>query len=236
MAKMATTPVLLVQATPRIADALGRVLSEADFEVVASFQDHIAACSASGTLAEPELILLLEQASNSPQTDVIEYLCLSYPEAQVVVLGRADCPVALSAYVEAGASGRLTLAMTKSAMLRSLRIILYGGRLFVSGDGRKVVPENEWDRRQSMRRQTYMACRIDPGKGKPLVAGTIFEMSHAGAKIRMNAYAHLPSAFNIKIKEGLTRKCQVIRRSDGCFCVEFADTMGGKRLAAPTLA
>lgn len=225
---MAVTPVLLVQAKPRLAKVLGRILSEGGFGVVESFEDHVAACGMSGNITEPELILLMEPAADSPQIAVIEYLRLSYPESQLIVIGHAGDKVALSAYVQAGASGRLSLAMTKSALLRSLRVILYGGRLFVSGNGRNVVPEDEGDRRQSLRRQTYMACEIDPGKGRPPAAGTIFELSHAGAKFCMDGRAQLPASFDLKIKGSLTRKCQVIRRSDGCFCVEFADGIGGR--------
>lgn len=228
---MAMTPVLLVQAKPGISKALRRVLSEDGFDVVASFEDHVEACGVSGRITEPELILLLEPVAGDPQTDVIEYLRLSYPEAQLVVLGHAAEKVALSAYVQAGASGRLSLAMTRPAMLRALRVILYGGRLFVSGDGRTVAPADEHDRRRSTRRPTYMECEVDPGKGRPHVAARVYEMSHAGAKLRVDAHVRLPASFDLMIKGGLSRRCQVVRRSKGCFCVAFADGFGGSASA-----
>ena len=224
---MAAIPVLLVQAKPSLAKALRRVLAKEGYDVVASFEDHAEACSVSGAIAEPELILLLEPAAAAPQTDVIEYLRLSYPEAALVVLGQAAEKVALSKYVQAGASGRLSLAMTRPAMLRALRVILYGGRLFVAGDGRKMLPEARWDRRRSLRRDTFMRCEVDPGKGRPHATGRIYEMSHAGAKIRLATNVRLPAAFDLRIKGHLTKRCQIIRRSEGCFCVEFADRLGG---------
>ncbi len=225
---MEKTPVLLVQTKPDFGQALERILSSEGFEVVASFEDHADACSVAGSITEPELVLLIEPAGEGPQTDVIEYVRLSYPEAELVVIGWNAAKVAISAYVEAGASSRLSFAMTRSTMIRALRVILYGGRLFVSGDGRKVVPEDQWDRRRSLRRSTFMSCIIDPGKGRPEFDGRIYELSHAGAKIRVDKHVRVPASFDLKIKSGLTRRCDVTRRSDGCYCVSFADALGGR--------
>lgn len=224
---MGMTPVLLVHAKPDFSTAFERILYKDGFEVVACFENHDEACSVAGSIIEPELVLLIEPAGTGPQVEIIKYLRLSYPEAKIVVIGRDAAKVALSAYVEAGANGRLSFAMTRSAMIRALRVIQYGGRLFVSGDGRKIVPEAQWDRRRSLRRATFMPCVIDPGKGRPEFSGRIHELSHAGAKIQVAKNVRVPTSFDLTIKAGLTRRCDVTRRSDGCYCITFADGFGG---------
>jgi DNA-binding NarL/FixJ family response regulator len=203
--------------------ALGRGLTAVGFDVVGDFA-HAGACAdAAGGFDEPDMVLMLTpEAGAIGEADVLG-LRRMYPEARLVILAGEATRAELTSFIEAGLDGYLPVTLDAKALAQSLRVVLLGERLYITGNRTAAARVTQSDRRAAPRKRTIRRASIVVD-GKPgVIEGMVLDMSATGAKIRPAQIGDLPSRFELRCGFGRTYNCQIVRRSAFYLGVQFVE-------------
>jgi DNA-binding NarL/FixJ family response regulator len=220
---MVRTNICLAGGTAAARGALAVALAEAGFDVVGSFADAGVCAEAAGRIDEPELVLLLIPGKGRVlEADVLTVKRM-YPEASAVVLGDGTTRAELTGYIDAGLDGYLPGSIETRALAQSLRVILLGEQLYITGTKAAAARVMRSDRRASPRRRTIRRASILVDGKSGIMDGMVLDMSETGAKIRPADIAGLPSRFELRCGFGQTYLCEIVRRSAFYLGVQFVD-------------
>ena len=201
--------------------ALARGLTSVGFEIVGSFAGADACAGAAGSFEEPELVLMLASEQGSiPEADVT-FVKRMYPEASAVILDGGATRADLMAYVDAGLDGYLPATLEPAALAQSLRVILLGEQIYVTGTKTALAAAARSDRRGSPRKRTIRRASIVIEGRAEVMEGTILDMSETGAKIRPADIAAMPPRFELRCGFGRAYRCEIVRRSAFYLGVQF---------------
>ena len=217
---MSKAPIYLAGGDSEVRDALRAALDETYFHVVGSFNCHDECATAGELMVEPELIVILALEPEAQPDRGIETLRAVFPDVHIGVVGNNPGKDRLSSCMELGASGYLPWSVSPEALIQSLRLILLGEKMFISGSrpNRSLKPT---DRRGSPRRRTIQKAEIVFNDGYCTMDGTILDISDSGAKIRPMDLLNMPSHFELRIKYDRTYQCEVVRRAGFYVGVRF---------------
>jgi two-component system nitrate/nitrite response regulator NarL len=200
---------------------LARSLTSVGFEIVGDFADADACAGAAGSFEEPELLVLLAPEHGPVREADVAFVKRMYPEASAVILDGGATRADLMAYVDAGLDGYLPATLHATALAQSLRLILLGEQIYVSGSKPALAAAARADRRGSPRKRTIRRASIVIDGRAEVMEGTILDMSETGAKIRPANIAALPARFELRCGFGRTYRCEIVRRSAFYLGVQF---------------
>jgi len=221
---MSNSPFCIVGGTAEERRSFGLTLTSAGFSVVQTFADTSSCVDAAGAIDEPDLILLLSTAKGAGGDGDVTALRRMYPEARIVMLGGGATRAEFAAYIDAGLDGYIPSTLDASALVQSLRVILLGEQIFITGSRTAAAAATRSDRRSSARRRRLQKAAILVDGRATLVDGMVLDMSDTGAKIRPGNMARLPARFELRCGFGRTYKCQVVRRSGFYLGVQFVNS------------
>lgn len=202
---------------------LGRGLAAGGFDVVGSFPDAKACADAAGGFEEPEMVLMLAPAQGViGEADVLSIKRM-YPEASAVILDGRATRAELTAFIEAGLNGYLPATLEANALLQSLRVILLGEQLFITGTKPAAAKAAPSDRRASPRKRTLKRASILIDGKHEVIDGMVLDISETGAKIRPANIAQLPARFELRCGFGRSYSCEIVRRSAFYLGVQFVE-------------
>ena len=220
---MVRTNICLAGGTATLRGALAVGLAEVGFDVVGSFADAGVCAEAAGGFDEPEAVLILTQGTGGAlEADVLTVKRM-YPEASAVVLGEGTTRAELTAYIEAGLDGYLPSSIETRVLAQSLRVILLGEQLYITGTKAAAARAMRSDRRASPRIRTIRRASILVDGKSNIMDGMVLDMSETGAKIRPADIASLPSRFELRCGFGRSYRCEIVRRSAFYLGVQFVD-------------
>lgn len=201
--------------------SLAGLLTSAGFEIVGSYADADACAGAAGSFEEPELVLMLAPEHGPVGEADVTFVKRMYPEASAVILGGAATRADLTAYVDAGLDGYLPATIEAHALGQSLRLILLGEQIYVTGSKTAAAASARSDRRRSPRKRTIRRASIVIDGKAGIMEGTILDMSETGAKIRPADITAMPPRFELRCGFGRTYRCEIVRRSAFYLGVQF---------------
>lgn len=207
---------------------LAHALTAAGFDIVGSFAGAGACAEAAGSFDEPELVLMLASGGGVVGEADVAAVKRMYPEASAVILDGGATRADLTAYIDAGLDGYLPATLEAGALAQSLRVILLGEQLYVSGSKAAVAAAARSDRRASPRIRTIRRAAILVDGRDEIMDGMVLDMSATGAKIRPANIAGLPRRFELRCGYGRTYRCEVVRRSAFYLGVQFIEAAAGR--------
>jgi DNA-binding NarL/FixJ family response regulator len=220
---MVKTTICLAGGTASERATLGRGLTAGGFDVVGSFPDAGACSDAAGGFEEPEMIVMLAPVAGAlGEADVLAIKRM-YPEASAVILDGGATRTELTAFIEAGLNGYLPATLEANALLQSLRVILLGEQLYITGVRPAAAQASRSDRRASPRKRTLRRASILVDGKHEVIDGMVLDMSETGAKIRPANLAQLPARFELRCGFGRTYACEIVRRSAFYLGVQFVE-------------
>jgi hypothetical protein len=164
--------------------------------------------------------MLASEQGPVPEADVT-FVKRMYPEASAVILDGGATRADLMAYVDAGLAGYLPATLEPAALAQSLRVILLGEQIYVTGAKAALAAAARSDRRGSPRKRTIRRASIVIDGRAEVMQGTILDMSETGAKIRPADIAAMPPRFELRCGFGRTYRCEIVRRSAFYLGVQF---------------
>lgn len=218
---MVRTTLCLAGGTAGRRKSLAGLLASAGFEIVGSYADADACGGAAGSFEEPELVLMLAPEHGPVGEGDVAFVKRMYPEASAVILGGAATRADLTAYVDAGLDGYLPATIEAQALGQSLRLILLGEQIYVTGSKTAAAASARSDRRRSPRKRTIRRASIVIDGKAGIMEGTILDMSETGAKIRPADITAMPPRFELRCGFGRTYRCEIVRRSAFYLGVQF---------------
>ena len=218
---MVRTTLCLAGGTAGRRKSLAGLLASAGFEIVGSYADADACAGAAGSFEEPELVLMLAPEHRPVGEADVTFVKRMYPEASAVILGGAATRADLTAYVDAGLDGYLPATIEAQALGQSLRLILLGEQIYVTGSKAAAAAPARSDRRRSPRKRTIRRASIVIDGKAGIMEGTILDMSETGAKIRPADITAMPPRFELRCGFGRTYRCEIVRRSAFYLGVQF---------------
>jgi DNA-binding NarL/FixJ family response regulator len=218
---MVRTTLCLAGGTAGGRKSLAGGLASVGFEIVGSFADADACAAAAGSFEEPELVLLLAPEQGPVGEVDVTFVKRMYPEARAVILDGGATRADLMAYVDAGLDGYLPVTIDASALAQSLRVILLGEQIYVTGTKSALAASARSDRRGSPRKRTIRRASIVVDGKAEVMEGMILDISETGAKIRPANIAELPPHFELRCGFGRAYRCEIVRRSAFYLGVQF---------------
>lgn len=220
---MVKTTICLAGGTASERAALGRSLMGGGFHVVGSFADANACAEAAGGFEEPDMVLMLAPEQGTiGEADVLGVKRM-YPEASAVVVDGGATRAELTAFIDTGLNGYLPASLEANALMQSLRVILLGEQLYITGAKTAAAKASRSDRRASPRKRTLKRAAIVIDGKHDVIDGMVLDMSETGAKIRPVNITRLPPRFELRCGFGRTYSCEIVRRSAFYLGVQFVE-------------
>ncbi|MPY74637.1 MAG: hypothetical protein GEU87_10280 [Alphaproteobacteria bacterium] len=79
------------------------------------------------------------------------------------------------------------------------------------------------ERRRAARSKTLKTATIVYDRGRCTMTCTVLEISPSGAKLRPQDAIWVPESFDLRLPDGNTRHCDLVRKSRADIAVRFAD-------------
>ena len=177
---MVRTTLCLAGGTAGRRKSLAGLLASAGFEIVGSYADADACAGAAGSFEEPELVLMLAPEHRPVGEADVTFVKRMYPEASAVILGGAATRADLTAYVDAGLDGYLPATIEAQALGQSLRLILLGEQIYVTGSKAAAAAPARLDQSDAKRSVAHTSSCVVSGSYAECPAVGVMRRSASG--------------------------------------------------------